>query len=285
MKGFKAHGFIGMGILAVAMGAILIDNIATHDLPLIHKLNQWTTPLCWWGYILLLDAILYRREGWSYISTYRRRFRVMLPLSILFWLVFELYNLHLKNWRYIGLPSSRFETICAMGISFATIMPGIFLTAEMLHSLKLFRRLKTIPLHVTPKIIYWSILCGWLLLLFPLLLQYETAKYTFGMVWLGFLFLLDPIVYANGGNALLADLEKGYLGRIGQLFIAGLICGFLWEFWNYWSATKWIYLAPFTQEIKLFEMPLLGYLGFPPFAWEYFAMYQFIRLFDGKDSR
>ena len=31
------------------------------------------------------------------------------------------------------------------------------------------------------------------------------------------------------------------------------------------------------QDFKVFEMPLPGYLGFPPFALECFTMYVFVR--------
>jgi hypothetical protein len=70
--------------------------------------------------------------------------------------------------------------------------------------------------------------------------------------------------------------------RILSLFIAGLICGLIWEFWNYWAATKWVYLAPFTSNVRIFEMPIAGFLGFGPFAWEFFSMYYFVRLFRFK---
>jgi hypothetical protein len=62
-----------------------------------------------------------------------------------------------------------------------------------------------------------------------------------------------------------------------NLLVAGLICGLIWEFWNYWAGTKWIYNVPILPEIKLFEMPILGFGGFPPFAVECFAMYVTVR--------
>jgi hypothetical protein len=56
------------------------------------------------------------------------------------------------------------------------------------------------------------------------------------------------------------------------------VCGVLWEFWNYWALAKWRYVGvPVLPSIKLFEMPLAGYLGFPPFALEVYAMYHAIR--------
>jgi len=30
--------------------------------------------------------------------------------------------------------------------------------------------------------------------------------------------------------------------------------------------------------VRIFEMPLAGFLGFGPFAWEYFCMYEFAKL-------
>jgi hypothetical protein len=41
--------------------------------------------------------------------------------------------------------------------------------------------------------------------------------------------------------------------------------------------TKWTYTVPYFGETKIFEMPVLGYLGFPPFAIECWAMYIFVR--------
>jgi len=51
----------------------------------------------------------------------------------------------------------------------------------------------------------------------------------------------------------------------------------LWEFWNYWALTKWTYTVPFFGNVKIFEMPVLGFLGFPPFAVECWVMYIFLR--------
>ena len=65
--------------------------------------------------------------------------------------------------------------------------------------------------------------------------------------------------------------------RAINLLLSGLLCGVLWEFWNYWSRAKWIYTVPIMQQWKIFEMPVPGYLGFPPFAVECFTMCVFVR--------
>ena len=61
----------------------------------------------------------------------------------------------------------------------------------------------------------------------------------------------------------------------------GLICGFLWEFWNYWAVAKWVYKLPFlgaTLRYHYFEMPVVGLLGFIPFGMECWVMWQTLRI-------
>jgi hypothetical protein len=197
--------------------------------------------------------------------------------------MFEVYNLHLANWKYVGLPENPIELYLGTSLSFATIMPGMFLTAELLDTLHIFDRFRIAKLKITNRIIYGGIVLGFIFVMAPLLVSRSYAIYLFGMVWTGFVMLLEPIVYSSNGDSLLRDLEKGTLSRILSLFTAGFICGILWEFWNYWAASKWVYTAPFMQDVKIFEMPVIGFLGFGPFAWEYFVMYNFARLFQRRD--
>jgi len=104
-------------------------------------------------------------------------------------------------------------------------------------------------------------------------------KCFFSLIWVGFIFLLEPFNYRFGGRSLLKDLEEGNPRKIYLLLTAGLICGLLWEFWNFWALSKWIYTVLFFEEMKGFEMPVLGFLGFPPFAIQVYVMYNFISLF------
>jgi hypothetical protein len=61
------------------------------------------------------------------------------------------------------------------------------------------------------------------------------------------------------------------------LTVSALTCGFFWEMWNGGSAGyHWVYTVPYVGGMPhLFEMPLLGYLGYPPFAWSTYAVCQF----------
>ena len=108
------------------------------------------------------------------------------------------------------------------------------------------------------------------MLALPFLVSPATARYMAAPVWLGFIFLLDPI---NAG----LGVERLTRERIINLAWSGLLCGILWEFWNFWSRAKWHYTVPIMENLKIFEMPVPGYLGFPAFAFECFTMYVFVR--------
>jgi hypothetical protein len=90
-------------------------------------------------------------------------------------------------------------------------------------------------------------------------------------LWVGLVFLIDPINGWLGGDSLLEDWRAGRWGRMTSLMIGGVTCGLLWEFWNYWALSKWSYSLPFLghlEHYRCFEMPALGFLGFLPFAME-----------------
>jgi len=232
------------------------------------------TPIQWWNYIFLVDAIVAHRRKRSLITDHPAEFAIMLVLSNVCWMIFEAYNLLLENWYYTNLAEQRWQRMLGAGIAFATIFPGIFLTADLLESFGLFRDRKPRPRRIPSALRTFLFFGGFASVVVPIFLP---SAYLFGMVWLGFFFLVDPLNYRLKNSSLLSDWEAGKWQRFWLLLIAGAICGFLWEFWNYWAGGKWVYTVPFTPKLKYFEMPLLGLLGFPPFALECFALYQFTR--------
>ena len=87
----------------------------------------WHTPIAWTGYILLLDGIIDKRRGNSWLTAHRREFVFLALVSIPLWLVFEGYNLLIENWHYINLPENLVVRYFGYAWAFATISPGIFL--------------------------------------------------------------------------------------------------------------------------------------------------------------
>lgn len=230
---------------------------------------SWFYSLAWWSYILIADSLVYRIAGSSMIMDRPKGFLALLPWSVTIWLVFELFNLSLKNWSYTGVAGNIWLRWPGYVIAYATVLPGMFETYDLLESLGLWNNRRARPLADARRLYAWFMVTG----LAMLALSAFFPLYCFPLVWGGFIFLLEPVNHRCGGPSLLREWETGSVRRFWLLMISGLICGLLWEFWNFWAGSKWIYSVPFVGFLKLFEMPLLGFLGFPPFAVECYAMY------------
>ncbi len=231
--------------------------------------HTWFYCFAWWSYILFLESFLHRRGGRSLLFNAPGSFFLQLPLSVTIWLIFEIFNFYLKNWHYLEVPSALSVRWLGYALSFSTVIPGIFSTARLLDHLGLFKHLQT-ALPVYPDRLHLPFLAtGIVFLVLPLM----WPRYFFSLVWGGFIFLLEPLNHRLGGDSILREWAQGSIRRFFILLSAGAICGFLWELWNFWAGAKWVYTVPFVGWLKIFEMPLLGFLGFPPFAVECYAMY------------
>lgn len=267
------HAWAGLALLVLSEGAMAAR---------VEPFWTWHTPFAWTGYVLLLDGIICRRRGSSWLTTNRREFLFLAIVSIPLWVVFEGYNLLIENWYYINLPENLLVRYFGYAWAYATISPGIFQTAELVAALRRGRP-SPVPYVSTGLGVsgsrlraasYVSIATGAAMLAWPIVWP---SPYLAAPVFLGFIFLLDPINERAGDESLFRDLRAGQYARLVNLLVAGFICGGLWEFWNFWARAKWIYTVPIFGDIKIFEMPVLGYFGFPPFALECFTMYVFTR--------
>lgn len=270
LQSMPAHGWFGLAIIAVAE-VLMFQKV--------EPVYSWFTPIVWTGYILFLDGLILRYSGVSWILHRTRLFLFMLVYSIAVWFLFEAYNLHLQNWHYVNLPENLALRIFGYFWAFSTVLPGILLTSEVIDLSGLFRSVRIRPMRFSRTTMIVLIVVGVLFTVVPVLVPKEIAKYLFAPVWLGFIFLLDPINTLMGGRSLIGQLRQGRIDKLLSLFTAGLICGLLWEFWNYWAGTKWVYDVPYFSEPKLFEMPLYGFLGFLPFAVECYVFWEFAMLF------
>jgi hypothetical protein len=264
--GFPLYGLLGLAII-VAGEFLLFFRVSI--------VPTYFTPLEWSGYILLVDGLNFRIRGESLIRSRPREFLMMLPWSVFCWLVFELYNLHLQNWVYTGLPQNIFARIIGYVWSFATIFPAVLETADLLQVL--FERLKVKAFKISRPALYVCVTLGFLCLSVPMSFAESTARFFIPLIWLGFALLLEPINYLLGGRSLFGYFERGQLKQLLSLVLSGIVCGLLWEFWNFWAEARWIYNLPFSWSgPKIFEMPLLGFLGFIPFAVECHAMQNYL---------
>lgn len=269
-RALPLSAWLGLAIIAISEAGMLGR---------LEPFWSWHTPIAWTGYILFVDGFVWRRRGESPMRNDRAEVVFMTFASVPLWVIFEEYNKYtLHNWHYEGLPTTLLIRYVGYVWSFATIWPAVFVTAELVGSLRdrrapAYRRVepRLIPLGLAG---WASVTAGAIMLLVPIV---HPSPWLAAPVWLGFIFLLDPINAHNGAESLRGDLRAHHTGRLINLLIAGLVCGLVWEFWNYWAHTRWVYTVPVPPRIKIFEMPLAGYLGFPAFAVECFTMYVFVR--------
>jgi hypothetical protein len=235
----------------------------------------------WFGYILFIDALNFTRRGKSLLTRAGSRYVLLFLASSLFWWVFEALNIPVQNWHYVfDRPYSPLGYFLLASLNFSTVLPAVMETAELLSSFEPLRP-RLSPSSAGPLLPLWSLALVELAGLICLTLPWLFPRYCFGLIWLCVVLMLDPINNLWRRKSALAHLAV----RDWRFFVvplAGLCCGFLWEMWNFYALPKWYYTIPFVGFWKIFEMPLLGYIGYLPFALELFAMYQFVLLLSGR---
>ena len=228
----------------------------------IQPLATWFYPIAWWSFIVLMDRVVARRSGRGLLHGGWRRIVGLGLASLVFWLCYELINLRIANWYYVGVPENGPLRWLGITLSFATVVPLLLVTYQALLLTRMLGPCKVTP-RITPSWLPTTMqVAGLCCLVLPLLFP----RYAFPLVW-GFMFLiLEPINHRAGRQALFADLAEGSIRRLLAILLAGLLCGLLWEGWNFWAVGKWIYTVPQMPDARLFEMPPLGFLGFPALA-------------------
>jgi hypothetical protein len=222
----------------------------------------------WWSYIIFAQSFLYLRGSKSLLFHNTLEFVILILLSITVWLIFEAINFRLSNWHYINIPSNTFIRWTGYPIAYSTVLPGIFSTAALLDSFGILKNSKCKPLNGAQRLHLPFFCIGGAFIALPLI----WPQLFFPLVWGAFIFLLEPLNHKFGAPSLLHDWENGSFRRFYLLLLSGAICGLLWEFWNFRAGGKWVYSVPYVGFLKVFEMPILGFLGFPPFAVECFVM-------------
>jgi hypothetical protein len=253
--------------LALAGWAVGLWGIIRGD----KNILQYLYFFAWYPYIAFLDGLIFRLRGRSWLLTQPRKFLRMFFWSTTVWLIFEALNLVLHNWGYVAVVSVGWVRWGGYALAFATVLPGVLLTAQVMDALGAFPGVKGQPFNLGN----WqplSLLIGVAFLVLPVIFPH----YAFPLVWGAFFFLLDPWCDLLGGPSLIARFAQGERREHLCLLAAGLVCGLWWEAWNYFAISKWVYTLPVLNFWKVFEMPLLGFLGFPPFALECAVMYNFL---------
>ena len=268
---FPWWGWLGLGIL------LLSWTLAWTRFQWFQAFQDHTFTPLWIGYILVINALSVKQTGQSLLKEKPFFYLSLFPISAVFWWVFEFLNRFVQNWYYLGSHELNATTyFFSATIPFSTVLPAVVGTTEYLRS---FPRLRLpyqnwwkLPIPegrafgVANLLVACIGLMGiglWPNLLYPLL-------------WLSPLLILVGLQRIFGERSLLEDIRKGDWSRLVIPALAGLICGFFWEMWNYHSLAHWKYIIPYVQGIHIFEMPLLGYFGYLPFGITCIVCVQFL---------
>jgi hypothetical protein len=225
------------------------------------------TPL-WVSFILLINAHTYSRTSHCLLLTRPRFFLDLFLLSALFWWYFEFLNRFVQNWRYIGIEEfSPLAYFIHSTIAFSTVLPAVFCVLEWLQTFPHFQtcRFKRRLLITKPRPVAWVVLTVSSVTLFGIGLW---PNYLYFLLWVSPLLVMVSLQVLFNEPTFFSPLKKGDWRVICLPALAALICGFFWEMWNYYSMAKWMYSISFVQGYQIFEMPVLGYMGYLPFGLE-----------------
>jgi len=224
----------------------------------------------WLGYALAVDGVVFKRTGTSLLWRSPGEFILLFFLSAPCWWLFEVINWRTQNWIYLGSGTfSEIEYWVLCTLSFSTVMPAVFETAELALSFKWIQRfgggVQVRPMRHGMILMFVG---GAIMLALTML----WPRWFYPFVWISICLLLEPVNVWIGRRNFTDKLRLGDWREVIALSVGALICGFFWELWNYFSYPKWVYNTPGAQFLHVFEMPLLGYGGYAPFAWELFAL-------------
>jgi hypothetical protein len=268
------QGWLGLGL-------VIVFWILNWSLP--GTRTNWGFFPLWLGYCLTMDGLVFCRTGTSLLTRDWRKYVGLFLVSAPVWWLFELLNLRTQNWTYLGADIfTPLQYAFWTTLSFTTVIPAVFGSAELIASFGFVKRLKRGPVIATDKrttTVFFIL--GWVMLASMLL----WPKIFFPFLWLSLYFILEPVNVWLGNRSLAYWTQKGDWRPVIALWLGVLLTAFFWEMWNYFSYPKWIYHVSWGNWLHIFEMPLLGYGGYLPFALELYAIYHLvIGLFGGRNS-
>lgn len=250
----------GLSGIALGWGSTLLG---------VEPLSRYWYQLTWFGWVLSADAVVLAREGRSLLRDRTARMLLLFALSALFWWSYEWLNWHTRNWSYVGNEDfSQVARIAYSTVAFATVLPALAEGRDLLRSLTRHRwgdRLRDQGLpgvgpdrRAARVAIVAGVLMGVAVWLVP--------RQAFPLIWIVPLCVLDGLAELRGNPGALALLRARRVAPVVLVALAGLGTGILWELWNWGADPHWEYHVPYVGFWRLFEMPLLGYFGYLPFA-------------------
>ncbi len=266
-----------LGLVAWLGTLILLWSKARQPLWYLH----WSDLPLFWGFIFFLDGIVYKRNGGrSLIGEVPQEVVGIGLCSTLGWMLFEYLNFFVDdNWFYPngGIISSEQFLLYAIIIS-SGLLTMAFEWYSLFTSFPALRQrfsqgIKIILPEWVKNVCLLLALGG----LFGSGLLPDTLFFS---LWLAPPLLLAVALDKIGVWTPLRPIGRGNWTPTLLFSLTYLVQGLCLECQNYFSGTHdadgnlifseapayWVYSLPYVQTAKIFEMPVLGYLGYLPFG-------------------
>ena len=237
----------------------------------------------WVSFIVLVNALVYKRGGSAPLLSGPVGFAGLFAASAAFWWFFEYLNRFIQNWYYTGSEYPATEYFLLATLSFSTVLPAVRSIRALLMTFSVFRDgfsgFPPLPAaNEKPAALAVLLLSSTGLFLLPFF-----PDPLFFLVWISPLLIIVSLQVLRGRSSILDDVTKGDFTRIVSYATAALACGFFWEMWNFFSLSKWIYSVPYVHAFQIFEMPVLGYSGYLPFGLECAVIIQLLTSTENRD--
>jgi hypothetical protein len=240
----------------------------------------------WFSYILVVNALCFRRTGHSLMTDRPGYFLLLFPASAAFWWFFEYLNRFVQNWYYLGVAFSSWSYFWYATLPFSTVLPAVLSTRQHLLSVSWIREgygdFKSLEIS-HPRIIA---VCLMLFSAAGLAAIGVWPNHLFPLLWVSPLLIIICLQILMKQHHALSVMAAGDWRDAVSAALSAVVCGMFWEMWNYFSLAKWEYSIPLVHRFVVFEMPFLGYAGYLPFGLECLVIGHMIgQLFNENQSR
>ncbi len=270
---FPIWGWIGMVMWVGTL--ILLWGHFQRPKFLIH----WAYIPMFWGFTLLLDAVLFMRDHTKSMVFNNPREMIAIGVAAMGgWMLFEYLNFFVReNWIYpfsTLMPKPEFLIYAIAGSS--GLMPVIFVIYRLLGTLPGFSDRYRQGISINPSSAFGTIL---LIFFFTsMFLVPFFPNQLFGMLWISPMCIMVITLHKIGEWTPISPLKWGDWAPLMKYTLTYLIYGLFLECMNYFSGIHhgdtvisyttayWQYSIPYVNFWHVFEMPIVGFIGYLPFG-------------------
>ena len=254
---FPWWGWLGLALIAVGWVLAWTEGLVPPGWR-----RHTFTPL-WLGYVLAMNALVFRGTGRSPLTHRTRWFLALFPASAALWWLFEHLNQFVNSWYYSGVHATGdWDYFLQATLPFSTVLPAVASTLAWLRQFPRIEALALPPAPMSPALAWLALAAG----AASLAAIGLSPERFYAALWIGPPLVFCALQQLVLDETLLSPLARGDWRPLLQPALAALACGLFWEMWNSGSLAQWHYSIPYAQRFHIFEMPLPGYAGYLPFG-------------------